>query len=69
MKTVLITTEFKRIDKRRWPKYVRDFVDNPDVNSIHPESGSKIAYHRFNTEAFPRLVFMAEKCEGNTLYM
>jgi len=69
MKTVLITTEFKRIDKRRWPKYVRDFIDNPDVNSIHPESGSKIAYHRFNTEAFPRLVFMEEKSEGNTVYV
>lgn len=46
MKTeVLITTEFKRIDKSQWPQYVRDFVDNPDVNSIHPDVGSKIAYH------------------------
>ena len=28
MKTVLITTEFRRIDKRRWPQFVKDFVDN-----------------------------------------
>ena len=54
MKTVLITTDFKRIDKTRWPQYVKDFLDNPDVNSIHPRRGSKVAYHRFNTDAYPR---------------
>lgn len=34
MKTVLITTDFKRLDKTAWPKFVKDFIENPDVNSI-----------------------------------
>lgn len=70
MKTVLITTEFKRIDKRRWPKYVKDFIDNPDINSIHPRRGSKIAYHKFNTDSYPRLVFLEEKDDnGNIVFV
>lgn len=70
MKTVLITTDFKRIDKTRWPQYVKDFLDNPDVNSIHPRRGSKVAYHRFNTDAYPRLVFFEERDEnGNIVFV
>ena len=70
MKTVLITTEFKRIDKKRWPQYVKDFIENPDVSSIHPRRGTKVAYHRFNTDAYPRLVFFEEKDErGNVIFV
>lgn len=70
MKTVLITTEFKRIDKRRWPQYVKDFIDNPDISSIHPRRGSKIAYHKFNTDSYPRLVFLEEKDDaGNIVFV
>lgn len=70
MKTVLITTEFQRLEKIGWPKFVLDFINNPDVNSIHPEAGSKIAYHRFNTESYPRLMFFEEKDEnGNEVYV
>lgn len=70
MKTVLITTEFRRIDKKHWPQYVKDFIDCPDANAIHPEAGSKVAYHRFNTEAYPRLMFIEEKDQaGNVVYV
>ncbi len=70
MKTVLITKEFGQIDKRRWPQYVKDFIDNPDINSIHPRRGSKIAYHKFNTDAYPRFVFFEEKDDyGNIIYV
>lgn len=69
-KTVLITREFDWIDKSRWPAYVRDFISNPDPNSIHGEHGSKLAYHKFNTDAYPRLVFFEEKDQaGNTVYV
>ncbi len=70
MKTILITTEFKRLDFKRMPQYVKVFIDNPDVSTVHPEVGSKIAYKRFNTEAYPRLVFVEEKdLEGNIVYV
>jgi len=69
-KSVLITTEFKRIDKRRWPPYVRAFIESPDINSIRTWLGSKIAYHKFNTEAYPRLLFFEEKdSHGNIIYV
>lgn len=67
MKTILFTTEFKRLDKKSWPKYVMDFIENPDVNSIHSECGSKIAFHRFNTEAYPRLLFFEEIRDENVV--
>ena len=70
MKTVLITTDFKRLDKTAWPKFVKDFIENPDINSIHTLIGSKIAYHKFNTEAYPRLLFLEEKDDnGNIVYV
>ena len=70
MKSVLITKDFRRIDKSRWPKIVKDFIDSPDVNSIHSEYGSKIAYHRFNTDAYPRLMFFEEMDnKGNIIFV
>lgn len=70
MKKVFITTDIKLIDKSLWPKYVRDFVEDPDISSIHSERGSKLAYRKFNTEAYPRLVFIEEKdSDGNILYV
>ena len=70
MKKVLITTDIKLIDKGIWPKYVKEFIENPDINSIHAERGSKFAFRKFNTEAYPRLVFIEEKdSSGNIIYV
>ncbi len=70
MEKVLITEEFRRIDKTQWPLYVREFVENPDLSSIHAENGTKIAFRKFNTEAFPRLLIFEEKDgKGNIVYV
>lgn len=71
MKQIVITEEFERIDKTTWPKYVINFLQNPDINSIHVSRlGSRLYFHKFNTEAYPRLAFLEEKDpNGNTLYV
>ena len=69
MRTVFQTREFQMIDKSQWPRYVKDYIDNPDVNSIHTEIGTKIAFRKFNTEAFPRLAFFEERVGNNVVFV
>lgn len=69
-KIVFITTSFNRIDKIQWPPYVKDWLDNPDISSIHSESNSRVYFKRFNTEAYCRLALLQEIDEnGNELYI
>lgn len=69
IKKVFITTDFKRIDKTKWPFYVKDFFNDPDINSLHRYSG-KIFLKRFQTESFPRILFLEETDDqGNKLYV
>lgn len=69
-KLVFVTTDFDRIDKRRWPKYITDFLAEPSVSSLHRFGNSKIYYKRFNTDSYPRLLCFEEiDNEGNVLYV
>lgn len=68
-KEIFITTDFKRIDKRRWPKFVTDFLEEPKVSSLHRIVG-KVFAKRFNTDSYPRIIFYEEIDEyGNMLYI
>ncbi len=63
-KQVFITSEFEMIDKKKWPPYIKDFLEAPNVSSLDRYS-TRIFFKRFNTEAYPRLLFLEEKREGN----
>ncbi len=70
-KQIFITTDFERIDKTEWPPFAKKFLDAPDVNSLHRYSHSKIFFKKFNTDAYPRILFFEEEREGieNVLYV
>ncbi len=57
-KQIFQTTAFARIDKAQWPKYVKDFLENPDVNSIHRYKNSPVFFEKFNTGSYPRIMFV-----------
>ena len=68
-KQIFITTDFDRIDKSRWPQYVKNFLADPQVSAIH-RIAPKIFVDKFNTGSFPRIIFYEEIDEkGNALYV
>ena len=68
METIFITKRFYQIDKSKWPPYVKDFVENPNISRLSSYV-SKIYFVKFNTEAFPRILFFQEKRGDYVLYI
>ena len=68
VETIFITKRFYQIDKSKWPPYVKDFVENPNISRLSSYV-SKIYFVKFNTEAFPRILFFQEKRGDYVLYI
>ena len=68
-KFIFQTSGFERIDKSRWPQFVKDFLENPDVNAIHSYNHSKIFFRKYNTNQYPRIMFLEEVRNDVALYI